>query len=148
MAHSQWKTYGPTLAHGEHESYGKDPYHVIKDRLADLEPFEGHSMWATGEHVTGKVVRVWDDSPAWKWQELPADEWYYSYKVYSYDKQIAQLDLPSERDRREGRDLYRTFWVDRSSRYSPTTSKHQTHVVVHIARNYDRWQLRDVDPTR
>ena len=127
MGHSVWKTYGPTKAHGEHEGYGNATYRDIQGpggHLAHLEPFDGNSMRATMELVTGHHVKVWEDSPATKWEELPPEEWRWKYTVYSYSEPIAVITLPSERDRAEGRDLYQEYWINHRQ-YSPTTSKHQ-----------------------
>jgi len=142
MPHSVWKEYGPTKAHGEHEPYGKATYADIAGpggHLAKLEPFDGNTMWATGEYVQS-THRSHPDNPRWtEYYALPPEEWHYVYTVYSYSEVIARVVLPSVTDEQAGRDLYREYWINHRQ-YSPTTSKHQSYTRAWLGRATDlRW---------
>jgi len=148
MTHSVWKTYGPTAAHGEHKGYGKATYSDIAGpggHLAHLEPFDGNSMRATGEHVTDELVWVVKEASngvkhqGWKYQQLPPEEHHYVYTVYSYSEPIARVVLPSVTDEQAGRDLYKELWINHRQ-YSPTTSKHQSYTRSWLGHATDlRW---------
>ena len=147
--HSEWPY--RMADHGGHRSYGKTPYHVITGPgglLAHLLPFEGNTMRAVAERHTTKLV--WHDSTCWhsrgRWQRvnLPPEDHYYTYEVYSYNKQIGQVTLASERDKAQGYDLYREFWVD-DEYYSQTTRRHQGYVQAWMGQAIP--ELMGVDPT-
>jgi hypothetical protein len=138
MGHSVWKEWGPTKAFGEHDAYGRATYSDITGpggHLAHLEPFEGNSMRATMELVQSVYVHDMGLLP------LPPEEWRWKYTVYSYSEPIARVELPSEGDKANGRDLYRTYWLNHR-KYSPITSKHQGYTRIWLGH---ATHLREVD---
>lgn len=126
MGHSRWAA---PKAHGEHTAYGKTKRREMPDLLGNLEPFEGHSMWAEWRHHCYAPSTAEESDCNLHRNDEPITD-HGVYVVYSYDQPIALYDPVDG-----------TLHLN-ERQYSSKTSEHQGMAAAWTANRNGTWGVK------